>query len=640
VRRPCCPAFVAEDEPPWACPAESTPKLPEAAPTCHVGSALPARPGTSVWAQGCSAAPAPRGFRAILAELVREHERELAALRHGWEAEQIKLRLEVARIHKEHVYDRADESPVCAKVSEEGSPPTETGSPPPQRRSSLRSRRLSVASAFSAAGQTQRSNSGNLPMPPQIRAFLDNDRKRDSGTNPFAQVKGWSKDMDFDRTPSEDPCKAGRWRRVVLRRFVRSQTFDAVCASAIGLNAVLLGYFTHMQARNSAEGRDPDQLPGFFSVTAWIFTLWFSVELAMRFSAAGFRQFFCSREWSWNVFDLIVVTSDIVQTILEASFDGTDSGGSIMQNVTVQRLLRVLRLTRAIRLVRLVRFLRELRMMVVSILQSASSLVWSLMLLGVTIYIFGIYFVQIVAYSVYRVEQDLGDTHVEDVHLTILKDRFGSLWLAAFTLYQAVTGGLNWGHIGEALVALDWTHGLTLAFYIFFTTTALLNIITGIFVDSAIHSAQADKDEVIQEQMRSTSSALSEMQKLFEAADIDNSGTISVEEFEQHLQRSEVRAHLAAIGIEVGEARGLFKLLDLDKSGEVTIEEFVFGCMRLKGGAKSIDLANLMYENKRMAQQWHRFFTFCHSEFEHSRRFQARVEDSLSRLLGEPLYVL
>eukprot|EP00971_Amphidinium_carterae_P156559 3103366-Amphidinium_carterae.1 len=32
----------------------------------------------------------------------------------------------------------------------------------------------------------------------------------------------------------------------------------------------------------------------------------------------------------------------------------------------------------------------------------------------------------------------------------------------------------------------------------------------------------------------------------------------------------------------------------------VSIDEFVTGMMRLKGGAKGVDLATLIYENKRM----------------------------------------
>merc|ERR1712107_826755 len=53
-------------------------------------------------------------------------------------------------------------------------------------------------------------------------------------------------------------------------------------------------------------------------------------------------------------------------------------------------------------------------------------------------------------------------------------------------------------------------------------------------------------------------------------------------------------------GISVSEAWGLFRLLDLDNSGGVDIHEFTMGCLRLKGEARTIDVATMMYENKRV----------------------------------------
>merc|ERR1712113_763807 len=81
------------------------------------------------------------------------------------------------------------------------------------------------------------------------------------------------------------------------------------------------------------------------------------------------------------------------------------------------------------------------------------------------------------------------------------------------------------------------------------------------------------------------------------------SGQLTQEELQQHLDSPIVRARLAAIDMEVYEARGLFGLLDLSENGCISIDEFVIGCMRLKGGAKQIDLATLMCENKRLGRQ-------------------------------------
>merc|ERR1712079_67966 len=93
-----------------------------------------------------------------------------------------------------------------------------------------------------------------------------------------------------------------------------------------------------------------------------------------------------------------------------------------------------------------------------------------------------------------------------------------------------------------------------------------------------------------------------------------------------------VRAHLATLGIELGEAKGIFNLLDLDKSGSVTIEEFVFGLMRIKGNAKALDTATLLYENKRMMQCWQHFMLSVEEQFKRQRIFEDRTEKTLARL--------
>merc|ERR1712066_793451 len=59
-------------------------------------------------------------------------------------------------------------------------------------------------------------------------------------------------------------------------------------------------------------------------------------------------------------------------------------------------------------------------------------------------------------------------------------------------------------------------------------------------------------------------------------------------------------AHLQILGLGVSEARGIFKLLDLDCRDMVSINELVLGLMRLTGHAKGVDIATLMYENKRI----------------------------------------
>merc|ERR1712050_717538 len=69
---------------------------------------------------------------------------------------------------------------------------------------------------------------------------------------------------------------------------------------------------------------------------------------------------------------------------------------------------------------------------------------------------------------------------------------------------------------------------------------------------------------------------------------------------ERLLSDGQVRAQLASLGIEYYEAQGIFGLLDRTDCGRMKTSDFVYGCIRMKGGAKAIDLATLLNENKRL----------------------------------------
>jgi len=392
--------------------------------------------------------------------------------------------------------------------------------------------------------------------------------------------------------------------------------FDTVCSAAILLNAVMLG----LSADSSAKSSDPDSSPQFYFVTTKVFSAWFFMELIIRVCAEGRRFFKAKMRW-WNFFDTVVVTMDLIEIVLMllASIRG-NSLSSLL------RAMRVLRITRAVRVFRLVRFVRELRMMVHSIICSGPSLCWSLLLFGSIAFVFGVYLMA----SVTAYVHESGPNAEHAAHLT---KHFGSLVKTVYTLFMTVFGGISWHEISDPLLDVHWTNGLVLCFYVFFIMMAVMNIITGIFVDTAIRSAQNDHDEVIQEQLFEEQSKLSHLRRIFKDADTDGSGFITMDEFEAHLTNKEVRAHFGALDLNVDEAWGFFKLLDTDDSGAISIDEFVYGCMRMKGGATSIDIATLMHENKRMLRFWHSFVTLTHEEFDRIHEWEERLMVLLASLL-------
>merc|ERR1719235_3104707 len=102
--------------------------------------------------------------------------------------------------------------------------------------------------------------------------------------------------------------------------------------------------------------------------------------------------------------------------------------------------------------------------------------------------------------------------------------------------------------------------GVFYVLYIAFSMFALLNVVTGLFVEKALASALDDRDAVIQEQLAREESYANEVRRCFHEADEDGSGTISWNEFNAHLGDPRVQAYFKTLDIDAPEIRGLFKL--------------------------------------------------------------------------------
>merc|ERR1712136_572898 len=112
------------------------------------------------------------------------------------------------------------------------------------------------------------------------------------------------------------------------------------------------------------------------------------------------------------------------------------------------------------------------------------------------------------------------------------------------------------------------------------------NIITGIFVKEAMDMAHLDRD----------------LKVLFERIDADGGGTMSLEEFEAHMESDELRVLFSLLGLDVQDAVSFFKVLDVEGCNELQIEDFVMGCMRHKGNS-TMDLECSVMDIKKMLKK-------------------------------------
>merc|ERR1712150_110102 len=163
------------------------------------------------------------------------------------------------------------------------------------------------------------------------------------------------------------------------------------------------------------------------------------------------------------------------------------------------------------------------------------------------------------------------------------------------------------GGAADSLLEISWFYAGLFFAYIAFTMFAVLNIVTGIFVDAAMQTALYERDLISDKQSRLEEASAEHLRELFFEMDADDSGVMTLDHFIADLQDEQVSSYLNALKINTEDANQLFRLLDTDNSGEIFIDEFVEGCMKLKGEAKSMDLHVMMCDHRRMLCSFYEF---------------------------------
>merc|ERR1712194_991557 len=231
------------------------------------------------------------------------------------------------------------------------------------------------------------------------------------------------------------------------------------------------------------------------------------------------------------------------------------------------------------------------RLVVASILCSLSSLLWAFVLLTFVVYLFSIFLMQSLEVYANSLGRNPGGP---------LMQMYGTLLDSMYTLFCAISGGRDWVEVIRPFDEIWKGYRIIFVIYVIFVFFGVLNILTAIFVESAKHIAEIDRDIVIQDQINRDKSTINEVRRIFNAADKEGDGRLSREELEAVLLQDKTVKHLRVLELDIREVEGLFQLLDIDDHNVVVIDEFVIQLMRLKGGAKGIDLQTVLYENKRI----------------------------------------
>jgi len=283
--------------------------------------------------------------------------------------------------------------------------------------------------------------------------------------------------------------------------------------------------------------------------------------------------------------DFVFVALDIINQLFTLVFSGIDLS-YVSSFRTGIKMVRLVRTARALRMVRVVRESTRARLLLEETIASATLGMALIMILLVVLTFFGLFFMQASADLLLSVAEG-SDTNSTDASGEVL-ETFGSSTESVFSLFALASGGRSWLAIFHSLMEVDIIYGFVFFMFVFFTLVLFLNVVTAVFVDSAIHRSAKNEVENKAVEAEQTKDMLQE-------ADLaDKDGNISKEQFLNYLAAPYGKMQLQALGLENAEALGIFDLLDNAGKHTVHISELASGCARFTQPSRSADTISML----------------------------------------------
>mmetsp|Transcript_127901 Transcript_127901/g.409719 ORF Transcript_127901/g.409719 Transcript_127901/m.409719 type:complete len:730 (-) Transcript_127901:54-2243(-) len=382
----------------------------------------------------------------------------------------------------------------------------------------------------------------------------------------------------------KEPNHTSRLAKVVLHRY-----FDLVIVLVILCNAICTAWQANREMESLGSGYGPA------TPLDLVFVIIYTLELVLKLMVHR-MYFFCNSD--------------------------------MFGNVTFARSLRLFKMGKILRIFRAMRLMKELRVMLASIVGSCSSLFWSFVMIGMILFIFSLVFIQ-------QMTEQLSTT---DPLTNPLWDQqrhyFRNVERTILTLLESTMGGLDWDTIYLLVAPLGWPYVWLFIFYIAFFNFALINILTGIFVENAMKLAMPDEQEAHQAHREQVARDMIELRRIVLAMDYDGDGQILKDEFVMLASHEEVKRVFALVGLDLGNPGIFFHMIADSDSDRFTTEQFVERAVHMKGHASSVDLQSLIHQVSVVSHALQQFRAATETSFKQQdlQRIRLSQEQELRRL--------
>lgn len=394
-----------------------------------------------------------------------------------------------------------------------------------------------------------------------------------------------------------------------LHRAISHPAFDGFCTLVILVNAFTIGINTQLGIEwaisHPGEGDPPKN--SVIVMMDRVFIGFYLLELLLKLSVFRSDFFFEKDAWKWNTFDFVLVLFGIYDFLSEF----VDVTGGL--SITWLRMMRLLKTMKMLRVVRVMRFFKVLRTMLSNVVASMATLFWSVLMLVIIMYMFGLVFIQ-------AVTSYLSITPKEEVHVEDIENYWSGVGQSTLTLYLALTGGADWEQLAAPIREADGIFYMVFMFYIAFAGFAVLNVVTGMVVDNAMKVSAKDESSVASE-LQDLPEVVKFRELLIEETDNADSAAslITFERFTEMLDTEEGREFMKALEMDLEACMHVFKTVDSERLHMLDPVELINGC--LHGGSQTdIELSNLVLECKRTMHQQNVFMDYV----------QARLDEVLN----------
>ena len=240
-----------------------------------------------------------------------------------------------------------------------------------------------------------------------------------------------------------------------LRKVVDHKAFQGFILFIIIFNSAIMGIETISGLPNKVV-----LVLGLFNnICLWIFI----IEMLLKFLAYGMDYF----KDPWNWFDMVIIGTSLISAL------------PFMAAFRAFRVLRVLRSLKALRSMRLVSSIRHLQIILVAIVRSVPSILWTGLLMILIYYIFALIGVNLFGQA--------------------FPDWFGTVGKAMYTLFQVMT--LESWSMGISRPVMDVYSAAWLYFvpFVLVSSFIVMNVVVGIVVNSISEVTAEDTKQALED---------------------------------------------------------------------------------------------------------------------------------------------